>query len=179
MKVLESNEWHRYFKVLQYNLCLSFVRFLYRCNRKHQKDDKKRTQKIPLTRCRLIGNADGGGSMYVVCFPLISSGFSSSNMSSSTSFPLVSPLSYHSTVTERWGGLSFDTMAEWTRPKMRTKKDHEILFGYENLLHELRFLFRHDKILWWLCWAVCCCCSFPATHEKYFPNKKFIINKGN
>lgn len=70
-----------------------------------------------LTRCKLIGRFDGGGGSMNVCLVLMSSGFSSSSMSSSTSLPFVSPRSYHSTVTDRCCGLIFDTIAEWTRPK--------------------------------------------------------------
>lgn len=71
-----------------------------------------------LTRCKLIGAVAvcGGGATKDVLF-WISSGLSASSMSSSTSFPFVSPRSYHSTVTDRWAGLSFETIAEWTRPE--------------------------------------------------------------
>lgn len=70
-----------------------------------------------LTRCKLMGRFEGGGGSMNVCFVLISSGFNSRSMSSSTSLPFVSPRSYHSTVTDRCCGFIFETIAEWTRPK--------------------------------------------------------------
>lgn len=79
-----------------------------------------------LTRCKLIGRFDGGGGSMNVCFVLISSGFNSSNISNSTSLPFVSPRSYHSTVTDRCCGFIFDTIAEWTRPKICVWKMYEL-----------------------------------------------------
>lgn len=75
-----------------------------------------------LTRCKLMGAVAlaGGGATYV-CLFWISSGLSANSMSSSTSLPFVSPRSYHSTVTDRWAGFSFDTIAEWTRPETKVE----------------------------------------------------------
>lgn len=84
-----------------------------------------------LTRCKLIGRFDGGGGSMNVCLVLMSSGFSSSSMSSSTSLPFVSPRSYHSTVTDRCCGLIFDTIAEWTRPKRDEENGKNLLEVHE------------------------------------------------
>lgn len=82
-----------------------------------------------LTRCKLIGAwicetgcccccCVGGGAKDGL--PLvIRSWLRARSISSSTSLPLVSPRSYHSTVTDRCAGFSFETIAECTRPEMK------------------------------------------------------------
>lgn len=118
-----------------------------------------------------------------VCLVLMSSGFSSSSMSSSTSLPFVSPRSYHSTVTDRCCGLIFDTIAEWTRPKRYEENGKNLLelkfmrSHHYCLCTELGFFICHASKsecwrlrFFWFCCATCsrCCCCFPDTHEKYF-----------
>lgn len=89
---------------------------VYKLNIQNKEIELTRDNGFPLI-CRTIFGDDAAASTSV---------FNSKMASNSTSFPFVSPFSYHSTVTDLVSVFTFDTMAPCIRPRNNNKKNASV-----------------------------------------------------